>query len=128
MRLLTEATGIPPENRYLYFMQSIPGSSWDTRQPAGHAFAAGEDPAYDSGEPAGLNLIPGLPRLSTLLENITHQATEQRTALDNLDYEVWRLFDETRAVRFDGAQWTMPVIPFDQLDLPPGFGEDIRYP
>jgi hypothetical protein len=119
VRLLTEATGIPPQNGYLYFTQSIPGSSRDTGQRAGHAYAAGSDLAYDSGEPPGLNLIPGLPRLSVLLETITHGADELSTVVNNLDYEIWRLFDETRAVRFDGAKWTMPVIPFTDIHPSP---------
>ncbi len=129
VRLLTEATGIPPQNRYLYFTQSIPGSQ-GARQVAGHAYSTGADPAYDSGEPPGLNLIPGQPRLSTTLEALMQPAAERRIVVNNLDYEIWRLFDETRAVRFDGAKWTMPVIPFadihplpsDRVDNPPAFG------
>lgn len=117
VRLLTEATVIPPENRYLYFTQTIRSLQYG-RQPANHRYPSASDPAYDSGEPAGLNLFPDRPVLSAVLDAFMRPGVDRLVVLNNLDYEVWRLFDEVRAVRFDDAQWTMPVIPFTDIHLP----------
>jgi len=73
------------------------------------------DPAYDNGQAVGLNLVPQLPRVSAAINAFVMQVQGQ-LVLDSLDYELWRLFDEARAVRFDGATWSMPVIPFNEID------------
>jgi len=59
--------------------------------------------------------VPQLPRVSTAI-NTFARIVQAQLILDNLDYELWRLFDEARAVRFDGATWSMPVIPFNEID------------
>jgi len=75
------------------------------------------DDAYDSGEVAGLALYTGVPVLQNVNDIIARQVLG-KMVLNNLDYELWRLFDEARAVRFDSASWTMPVIPFSDIHPP----------
>ena len=121
--VLASAANLPPDQRLLYLVQSagLPG------ERATHFFVSAADDAYDSGEVAGTAFFQRAPVLANVNDIISRVVLGQMV-LNSLDYELWRLFDEARAVRFDGAPWTMPVIPFDQLNLPAGFGANIRYP
>ena len=108
--LLVAASSLPPQNRLLYLVQSV-----GLRERATHFYPSAPDPDYDNGQPAGLNLVPQLPRVSAAINTFARLAQAQ-LILDSLDYELWRLFDEARAVRFDDATWSMPVIPFNEID------------
>lgn len=121
--VLASASSLPPDQRLLHLVQSVglPG------ERATHFFVSAADESYDSGEVVGLAIYQNAPVLENVNDAIMRYVLGQMV-LNSLDYEIWRLFDEARAVRFDGAQWTMPVIPFDQLDLPADFGDNIHYP
>jgi hypothetical protein len=121
--ILASAKNLPPENRLLYFVQSVGLRG----QRATHFFPSADNEAYDSGEPAGLNLVPGNPGLSRTMDQVFRVILAQMK-LDSLDYELWQVFDEERDVRFDNASWTISVVPFDHLELQSEFGENIRYP
>jgi hypothetical protein len=109
--VLASASNLPPDHRLLYLVQSLP----DER--ATHFFPSAPDDAYDSGEVAGLAIFQRAPVLKNVNDMISRRLLG-KMVLNSLDYELWRLFDEARAVRFDGAQWTMPVIPFTDIHLP----------
>ena len=115
IEVLTSASNLPPDQRLLYLVQSVGLSG----QRATHFFVSAADDAYDSGEVAGLAFYTGVPVLQNVNDIISRSVLGQML-LDSLDYELWRLFDEARAVRFDGAPWTMPVIPFTDIDSSPG--------
>jgi hypothetical protein len=109
--LLAAASSLPMQNRLLYFLQSVGLKG----ERATHFYPSAPNEDYDNGQAAGLNLVPQLPRLSRAINTFTTRAQAQ-LILDSLDYELWRLFDEARAVRFDDATWSMPVIPFNEID------------
>jgi hypothetical protein len=113
--VLASASNLPPDRRLLYLVQSVglPG------QRATHFFVSAPDDAYDSGEVAGTAFFQRAPVLKNVNDMIS-RAVLGKMVLDSLDYELWRLFDEARAVRFDGAQWSMPIIPFTDIHPSPG--------
>ena len=108
--LLLAASSLPPAKRLLYIIQSI-----GLEARATHFYPSAPDPAYDNGQAVGLNLVPQFPRVSTAINGFA-RIVQAQLILDSLDYELWHLFDEARSVRFDGATWSMPVIPFNEID------------
>lgn len=105
VEILEKATSVPDNQKFFYLMRHIDSNP---AQRSTHFFPSAPNPAYDNGQAEGSNPLGLQARFKRRMQGWM--------VANNLDYELWRLFDETLQVRFDHGSWDMPVVPFDQLE------------
>jgi hypothetical protein len=106
--LLDKATQVPPENKYFYIIRS----NNITTQNATHFYPGAPDPAYENN---------AINSEENYLKSNKRKLTKRNkmyegSVVDELDYELWELFDEARAVKFENKEWVMLVVHFDDID------------
>jgi hypothetical protein len=107
--LLDEASQVPPENKYFYIIRS----NNLTTQNATHFYPGAPDSAYEN---AARTSIENYFKNDHKRKLAKRRKTYEGSVVDELDYELWELFDEARAVKFENKGWIMPVIHFSDID------------